>query len=806
MATLLADLHSAVRSLCAHSSRAVSLFVIVTVAMGLGAIGIVITIADAVLVRPLAVHEAQRLVLAQFAPRGQPLSPSNAELIPFSVFEVWRGQVTSVTGLAGYAIDYVSLAGGEETRPRRITAVKVTANVFDLLGVRPALGRGFRPEDDAAGASRTTVISHRFWSAYLSGDSGIVGQTILLDGLPYRVLGVMPDGFRIPYSLAEAEKELAELWVPVRSTKNVAEFTLTAIGRLRNGRTAADLEAELDRITSEAASGSQEARPAVIPVRSIMTARVRRPLLLVAAAALCVLIVSIANVSILLLARLAARSKELAVRAALGATRVRLQSLLVWESSLLVFAGAALGGLVAWVGVPTVVREFGTELPDVGRIVVNWRVLGGMLPLVGLCIVGTTMLPSAFLRWDSAGAAMRDAGQDRALSRGVSRAMASLVLAEVAIAMGVFATTGHVSRSLSRLIDSEQGFDHTGVAVATVFLRGPRYDARSAVPAFATAIQKEVSGASPAITVAVSTGAPVAGSVVGLVTPVSGNGLAARVPIWSATPELFSALRLRLVRGQLPTGDNPNGAVLDVAAVERFFQATEPIGQQVRVGNAGPLLPVVAVVATIEDIVAAQGAPGRRRVGRPHVIVPFNEHPGRLVRIVVRTELQQKDVATLISNALTTVDPTLSEPEFTTLTDLLRRRAAREGFLAYLLSGFAFLTIAMAVSGLYALLSFATTQRMREYGIRLALGASRWNVLRLAIGRTVALVSLGIAVGCVAVAAIRSTLTAVLFEAPSVDFATLAWCSAGLVVVAALSGFMPVRRALRSNPTVVLKG
>ncbi|HEU4631138.1 MAG TPA: ABC transporter permease [Gemmatimonadaceae bacterium] len=781
-----------------------ALAALVTLAVGIGATTAVFSVVRGVLLRPLPYPEADRVVRVASVHAGEQIAVSPPDFVD------WRARGRSFAGLAASYESTVSLTGAGQ--PERFLQARVTADLFDVLGVRPLLGRTFVAGEDEPGAPQVAVLGERLWRTRFGADSGILGRVLVLDDVPTTVVGVVPAAVRYPSAV--------DLWLPARlAPDDLAPSSrgarwLTVVGRLAPGATLAGARAEMHAVARQLAAEDPKHDAgwdaAVVPLREQLVGDVRTPLLVLLGAVGFVLLIAAANVASLSLARATARRAELAVRVALGAGRGRLVRQLVTESLCLAALGALGGVGLALLGTRLLVRLAPPGLPRLPDV----RVDAGVLVFAAVVALATGVavgLATAL----QAGAAdpsarLREGGRGAAGQAAHLRWRGGLVVTEIALAIVLLVGAGLLLRSFGRLTDVDPGFRPEGVATFSVTLSA-RYDTPERQRLFAAALLERVR-ALPGVDAAGSSfNLPFTDASFRLTFTIDDRPLAdgaeePRAQFRMVSPGYFAAMGIPLRRGRAFTDADRDGApyvvVLSEETARRFFPGEDPIGRRIETGwsDGGAELGgvVVGVVGDVRQFGLADDL-------TPHVYVPYAQWPIDELTVVAHT---RGDPARLVAEARDVVqalDPALPVYDATTLPRLLGASLGAQRFYLALLAIFAGVAVVLAAVGIYGLVAYGVAARAREIGVRVALGATPGGVVRLLVRQGLRLAAVGIVAGLAGAATLARLLRGLLFEVGTADPATYAAVAAAVAALVVAATWLPARRAARIDPTEALR-
>ena len=782
-----------------------SLVAIATIALGIGVSTAMFTVVYSVLARPLPYADPDRLTMVYTVSDRGPFRFRDGSFTDAGYFEIKRSR--SFTDLAAFGMSVSALTGAGE--PGWIPRSDVTANLLPLLGARPALGRGFLADEDTAGHSAVALISDRLWRSRFATDHGILGRIVRLDGKSYTVVGVMPPAFGFPVSPQALNSP--DVWTPLvldpAYTRNAMR---RVIGRLAPGASIAQAEAELLTIGQHPIGGYE--RPGrggirVVDLKESLVGDVRRLLLVFLGAVGLVLLVACANVANLLLARGAGRGKELALRAALGASRGRLIQQLLTESAVLAAVGGAAGLMVARAGIALLLQLVpANKLPRAAEIGMDAHVFAftALLCLITALVVGT--VPALVGAGKEVNEPLRE-GAGRSTARGVTRLRSALVAAEVALVLVLLAGAGLLAKSFWRLQHVDPGFQPDGVLTIQIALPESVYRDVGPRRAFYEQVLTRMRGVPKAVDA----------SLINLL-PFGDMGWTGDFQIEGGTapPDLivgkpavggdyFKAVRIPLLRGRLFDDRDADGAprvaiVSDIVA-QRCWPGTDPIGRRLSMDSKS-WLTVVGVVADVRQRnLAAQP--------QPMIYVPYHQEWRAFflanMAFLVRVAGSPDGVAASMRDAVHAVDADLPLSNVAMFDQLLSRSIQEPRFRASLLLSFAAMGLVLACVGISGLVAYDVARRTREIGIRLALGASPGDVVALIMKRSLALVTVGVACGVPSALALARLLATFLFGVTPSDPSTLATVASAVVAAAVVAAFIPARRATRIQPAIALR-
>ncbi len=791
------DLRHTVRGI--RRSPGFAAVAILTLALGIGAASTIFSVVDAVVIAPMPFEDPDRLVsIEEVNPEGSDFSASDPNYLDF------RDRNQSLVSLAAFRLDRLSLTGAGE--PRLVRAGAVTHSLFPTLGVGPALGRSFRPDEDQPGApAKVVVLSFDLWQRAFGGDSAVVGRTIQLKGQEFLVIGVMPAGFRFLN---------AEAWLPLAPNPSADrdDHWLSMIGRLRPGATAERAQADLVRIATQNGVTYPASKGWSVRVQSLaewaVSANVRQSALLLFAAVVVLLLMACTNVTNLLLARATARRTELSVRMALGAGQGRLIRQLLTESVVLGGLGA-LAGLIGVAWALGIIRGLPAGLvPRLDTVVLNGRVLGFATLAALLASLGAGVLPALQASKADVHSTLKQGGRSGS-SFGQHRLREGLVIAQVALAVILLVGGGLMIRSLTRLTQVDPGFRTEYAWTVPLQLPTTQYREEWQVARFYNAVAGRI-GLIP--------GVRSAGSI--NVTPFSGTNFvndvtpeerAAEHPSagylqagWRiVSPGYFESAGVQLLKGRdFGDGDIAEGvgvAMISKTLATRLWPGQDPIGKRLFWGGTdGKPRTVIGVVGDIRDV-ALEAEPA------PVLFLTTRQIAWPEMTMVVRTDRAVPNLEDQIRRAVWAEDANLPVPTIRAMAATRAQAIAAPRFTAAILAGFAAAALLLAVVGLYGVLSFAVVERTREIGVRIALGAEPAAVVSMLVGRGLVLTGIGIGIGLIGAIGLTRLMQSLLYQTAGTDPITFVGAALVLIVVALMAGFAPASRAARVDPITALR-
>ncbi|HET9982387.1 MAG TPA: ABC transporter permease [Longimicrobiales bacterium] len=793
MESFFRDLRYAVRSL-ARSPGLVAAAVL-SLALGIGANTTIFSAIDVFIFRPLPYPHAERIVnvWTTNASRGWQWAPAS---MPDAL--EWRARAHTLDVAPSYGATFNM--GGE--RPERFEGARVGWNYFRVLGVAPAMGRIFLPEEETKGRDRVVVISNELWRRRFAGDPGIVGRTLLINGERHTVVGVMPPGFR---TVGESD-----VWAPLGLDGKEARDTryVRAMARLRPGSTFEAAQAEIAGVASQLAAQYPEDQgngARIVTLRDdLYDATFRRATMIVSAAVLFVLLIACANVANLLLARAASREKEIALRTALGAGRLRLARQFLIESSLLGLAGGALGLLLSVWGIRGLVAIMPPEFFGVERIGIDGRVLAftiGISLAAGL-LFGTA--PAIQAASPNLKESLTEGGRGATVGFRRGRLRAALVVTEIALALVLLVSAGLLVKSYLGMRRTDLGFEPRHVVTFRVSLPQSTYGDSTRAIAFYDQLLQRVRAVPGVQAAGASTTLPMRGSNSSTYwidgQPEPPDAEKSLVPFRVVTPGYLEAMRIRVVRGRPLTDQDRTGAapvlVVNESFARRHWAGGDPIGR--RVAFTAGAREIVGVVRDTRDFGPDDDAPAV-------VYLPELQSGARTLSVAVRSDRDPGSLIPALRAEVQALDADQPIYDAGTMEEIVVRSIAGDTIMGRLLSLFAGIALVMAVMGVYGVMAYSVAQRTREVGVRMALGAQPRDIVRLVLRQGTFLAGLGILIGLLVAAGVTRLLAAFLHGVSAFDPLTFGLVSVSLAAAALLASLLPARRATRVDPLVALQ-
>jgi len=774
---------------------------VLTLALGIGANTALFSVVNAVLLRPLPFENSSRLVWSW----GNCSLCDQAAVSP-SDFTDYRAQSHSFEHYGAMAGEnsLFNLAGGD--KPIQIEGSMVTAGFFDALGIQPPYGRAFELSDEKTTDPQVVVLSHHLWQNRFAGDPNVIGKSITLDDKTRTVVGVLANDVSV--------LSRADLWFPApfqnQGMQSRRSHFLRPVGLLRRGVTISQAQAELDTIAARLGREYPVTNAGwglrLEPLQSVLVGSVRRALLVLLAAVGLVLLIACANVASLLLSRNTVRRREIVIRTAIGAGRSRLLRQLLTESLLLALAGGAAGVFLAYAGVQFLKGLGPQSLPRLDEV----NVSGAVLAFTFVTAIFTWIL---FGLGPALKASRRDLvqglreGGAAGDSRSKHRAHGALVVAEVALSVVVLIASGLLLNSFWRLMRVHLGFDPANLLTTEVSLISPRYDDDRRRELFFHELQDRIQSASGAGSIGFVSELPLSGEAddtfftIAEQPPANPNdNRDADVRVIAG--DYFGAMRIPLLAGRAferqDSLESRKVVIVNEPFLKKFFPNENPMGKHLKIFEGKPEF-------VAREIVGIVG--GNKHFALQESLRPAMFTPGSFMRmnVVVRSAGDPAMLTTAVRQAIRTIDPDEATSAFRTMGDVVSTSAAGDRFNALLLGAFGGIALLLTAAGIFGVLSYLVTQRTREIGLRMALGAQRPAVVRVIVGQGVRFALLGLCIGVVAAVVVTRWMSSVLFEVKPTDPLTFAAVAMVLGTVAFLASYLPARRAMRVDPMVALR-
>ncbi len=804
---MLTDFKYACRMLL--KSPGFTLVAILTLALGIGANSAIFSVIDTVLLRPLPFPHPEQLVMIWGHAKEEPEGKYTQS---FPDFFDYRAQSRSFSAMAAYTGAGGILGGRGEAQ--EMTGVAVDGDFFEVLGVKPLLGRGFTAAEAKVGAPNVILFSYALWQRALGGNPGVVGQQVMVSGRPYTVLGIMPPGIKFP-----VEHQMSDYISPLQSLvapqlQNRGSHSLRIIGRLKTGVSAQQAESELKaiaaRLEKQYPDTNTGAGVRVLPLLEDVVGDVRPALLILTGAVALVLLIACANVANLLLARAAGRSREIGIRTALGASHAAIVRQLLAESLVLALVGATAGLLLAWWGVDLLGKFGPRDVPRIAEVRINLTVCAFTFALALLSTLAFGLIPALQLSRSDVNEALQQGAKGSTGGLHGTRVRALLVISQVSLSLLLLAGAGLLIKSFYNLRATDPGFEAARVQVLEMVVPRVTYAEperqrrffRELLPKLATIPGVEaIGGADP--------------------LPFSGNDsstsfyIAGQPPIargnrpdashLKVAPGYFEAMRIQLRAGRdFTMRDNeqaPNVVIVNETFARRFLTKTNPIGQRVVLDQDEGDVPL-EIVGVVSDSKHEELS----EMMRPEFYRPIAQEPTRRVWITMRVaSANLTGLNASVRRIILGMDGDLFVPQLESMTGMIGEGLARPKFNMMLLGIFAGVALALAAIGIYGVIAYSVAQRTREIGIRMALGAQRTDMLGMVLRQSLSVVAIGLGCGLLTTFAATRLLASLLFGVGANDLLTYASVVFLLGGTALLASYIPARRAMKIDPMVALR-
>ncbi len=812
------DLRFALRGL--RRRPLVAGIVVFTLAAGIGAAATVFSVIDRILLQPLPYASPERLVALTQHWGNRADGPGSVS--PAEYFD-YTDQVKNFDAFGVYTLGVGDISGDRE--PERVTEAQVSSGVLAALGVTPVLGRTIQPADDAPGSDDVAMISGGLWTRRFGGAPDIVGRRIQIDGRPVSIIGVLPPGFRLPDEMASADA--AELYVPLALDRAAVTIRgshfLSAVARVRAGANPAGAAAEAASVAGRFAAANPADYPAgnhfgvtVISLNAAVAGSSRPTLLLLLAATACARVIACVNAAGLLLAQAASRRQEMAVRTALGAERSRLVRQLLVESGLLAFVAGAGGVALTYMATALLARIHPVDLPRLGELTVNAPVLVFALLITLGSAVAFGLVAARRLARADVQTSLRGTGRTSTSGRRDRELRRALIVAEIAMAVVLVVAAGLLTKSFRRLLAVDPGFRIEHVMMMPVSLPQAAYASDSEAVSFFQQLDARIRPQPGVAAVGAVAGVP-------LVAPRGDMGIEFEghpIPTgavhpkadWQVvTPGYFSAIGMRLLSGRTLEGtdveDRPGAVVVNQTMALRYWPAESPLGQRFKLGG-GARPDTVTVVGIVADVrQAGLGVTPEPEMYLAHAQFRFWGGGGavRSLSVVLATRMGAPEAGALVRRELHALAPDVPAAPVQSMRDVRAASVAQPRFMMTLLAAIAALAFVISLAGLYGIMAYTVAERRREFGVRMALGASSGDIARLVLREGAAITLAGTAIGVPAALAFGRLLQKFLFDVRPGDPVVLAIVSGALAVVALGAAYGPARRAARADPVAALR-
>ncbi len=805
MESLFKDIRYGLRSLLKHPTF--TAIAIVTLALGIGANTAIFTVVNAVVLGPLPYQDSEQLAMlwtTKDTNQEQPFS--------FADYSDLKSQAQSFSAIGAASPLWNFILTGD-SEPEPIQGLYVSANLFELLRVAPEKGRGFTTDEDRAGGPPVVIISRGLWARRFGADPNAVGRSMSIGDTTATVVGIMPAEFQFL-------EPAAELWVPLMQNQFASSARqvrlLSVVGRLNDGVQVGQANAELAniarRLESEYRDSNSGVGLRVVPLHEQVTGKVRPALWLLFGAVGLVLLIACANIINLMLVRSAARHREIAVRAALGAGRWRLLRQLLTESITLSVLGGAAGVLLGSWGVNALLALNPVPLPGYNKISVDLTVLA--FTFVASVVTGIVFgLAPAWqtLRFDLH-SALKEGGRGAVADSGQRRLSSLLVIAEMAMAVVLLIGAGLLLRSFAHLLDVKPGFTTENLLTMQIGLPNNAYQQPQKRVAFMQQLETSLRGAPEVTSVGFVTRLPLMSTLNNITTflAIEGREVPAgerpEIDFRRASTGYFQTMGIPLLSGRLVTeqdvANNSHFVMINDAMAKRFWPGEDPVGKRIStIVSSGQQIPWQTIVGVVGNV---------RHLGldiepRPEIYYHTNTQPPFGPVVVIRTTSDPQRLISIARAKIRELDRDVPISNVNTMEQLVAQSVAQRRFGMFLLGIFALLALLLAAIGIYGVVSYTVTQRTQEIGVRMALGASASDVLKMVLRNGMSLALIGVGLGLVGAFGLTRLMSRLLFEVKPTDVTTFTLVSVGLIVVALLACYLPARRAMKVDPLEALR-
>jgi putative ABC transport system permease protein len=815
------DIRYGLRQLWKHP--AFTIIAVLTLALGIGANTAIFSVVNAVLLKPLPFPAPDQLIAVGMTDTRQKGTQTDLNSLSYPDFFDFRDQNRTLASAAVYRDRSFALTSDEGATSLR--GVKVSAEFFDVLGIKPKIGRAFSSEDDTAGGGSggfKVIISDDFWKKHFGGDANILGRTIMLDRRQYTVIGVMPAGFQFPI-----QNDALDFYVSIAEdaanpdgstpqTKQRGSHSLQSIARLKPGATIAQAQADLEAIAAALSKQYPESNThfgvATKPLREEMVGDVRIALYILFGAVICVLLIANANVANLLLARASARGKEIALRAAMGASRARIIRQLLTESLLLSGLGGALGLLIAQWGTEALIKTVPQNIPRISNIQLDASVLGFTL----LASLATGVIFGLVPAWQAShvdlNSALKSGTRTGGGGEGKGRVRNALIMAEVALALVLLISAGLLIQSFARLGQVQTGVRTERLLTARFSLPEVAYPKNENITAFLDQLLPRIRSLPGVESASTIVPLPLSGS--NMVTsfdieerPLQ-DGQRPGAPVRMISTDYFKTMGIPLRQGRVfderEQIDSAPVVIVNERFANKYFPGQNVVGKRIMPGFSADdkgekMREIVGVVGNVKHL-------SLRNEDSPEMYLPQTQIPFNILALVIRTSVSNPTALTnAVRKELAALDATIPLTSVRVFDEYISRSLARPRFNTLLLSIFAGTALLLTAIGIYGVMAYSVAQRTSEIGIRIALGAGKSSIFRLIVGQAMMLVGISLIVGVAGAFAATRLLSSLLFGVGASDPVTFVAIVLLVSAVAFVAAWLPARRATRVDPIVALR-
>ena len=803
MSTLLQDIRYALRMFV--KKPGFTIMVVVALALGIGANTAIFSVVNAVLLRPLPYSEPDRIVKVWEIHPNAKLRDDKANVSPANFID-WADQNEVFEQIAAYEGNrrgFNLTSGGES---EHIEGSRVSASLFPLLGVQPVLGRSFTEEEDRQGNNRVIILSQGFWQRRFGSDRDILGRTLTLNLKSYTVIGVMPADFDVPQSV--------DFWVPLAFDDEEAKTRdfhyLGVIARLKPGVTVDEARAGMNVIAQRLEQQYPETNSKLGAHLTLLSEHlvgpIRPTLLILLGAVWLVLLIACANTANLLLARAAARQKEIAIRQALGASRLRLIKQMLTESLMLALLGGSIGAIIALWGTDLLASLGPESLSRLGHIKIDARVLGFTLTLSLLTGVIFGLMPALQASRPRLNELLKEGGRSSGISLR-SRTRSLLVISEVALSLMLLIGAGLMVKSFLRLQSVTPGFNPDNLLTVKLSPTISKFRNKSEGIAFYQQVERQIQSLPGVVSVGAVTHLPLSEDNLRLTFNIEGR--AAQAPderylaeARAVSPNYFQAMMIPVLSGRSFTErDNIQSApaiIINAKMADVYWPGEDPIGKRLIMEGEKAPREIVGVVGDVKHW-------GLEEESRPEMYWPLYQEPLVFTSVVIRSTSDPASLAAAVKSEVKAIDDDQPVYRIRTMEQLLSRSVAAQRFSMLLLAIFALAALVLAAVGIYGVIAYSVSQRTREIGIRMAMGAQARDVLGLVVSQGLKLATAGVAIGVLGAFALTRVMSGLLYGVSVTDFQTFIAIPLLLTLVAAIASYIPARRATKVDPMVALR-
>ena len=799
-------------------SPGVTAITIMALALGIGANTAIFSVVNALLLRPLSYENPDRLMMVW----EKNVKKGFGE-IPTSLpnFIDLRDSNKVFTDMGAFTDSIFNLTGGDE--PQRVTGLRVTPSLFSMLGTKPLMGRVFLPEEGQPGAGHVLILNHNLWQRSFGANPKLVGQTVSLNGESYTVVGIMPPDFKFPpaftATIASSQYSMprVDLWIPL-TTDDVPMARevrgLYMIGRLKPGVKVETAQSEMsviaNRLQQEYPAVDADMEVGVIPLQKQVTGDVRLALIVLFGAVGGVLLIACANIANLLLAKAVGRQKEIAIRVAMGASRLRIIRQLLTESLIMGLLGGILGLLLAIWGVRQLIAFAPPNDSRLNDVNIDGRVLIFTLLAAVLTSIVFGLAPALEASRLDLNETLKEGGKSNAGSGRQQRLRSLLVIAEVALALVLLITSGLMLKSFLRLQNVNPGFNPNNLITLELQLPQNKYAEKHQQAAFQQQLVERIATINGVERAATVNNLPFSGNESNFGFTIEGRPAPSPTErpraFWrSISPGYFQAMGIPLQKGRFfndsDNAESAGVALINETAAQRFWPGEDPIGKRFKQGRAeskNPWLTIVGVCGGVSHTALGVGA-------QPEIYTSFAQNPGPVITLVARTTSDPRNVAANVRGEVSALDKDLPASNIKFMDEIISGTVAQPRLYTLLLGIFAALALLLATIGIYGVMSYSVTQRTREIGIRMALGAQRGDVLKLVVKQGMFLALVGIIIGLIFSLVTTRVLASLLYGVSATDPWTFVIISILLVGITLLACLIPARKATKVDPMIALR-